>query len=160
MSHYPKIFFNSKVTEISEKSNSSFRKFKKIMTYVIFKITYVDYDGIHFSQVFGTFIILQHTDISSLLKLRTSLSFAIRIISLPNNLYGTSLSNSSTVELPIHESLIQFRHWSFFRGISFLHMKFLLLPSTLDKRRESPDFRTSRQSARNQGLGYIICDKL
>lgn len=48
----------------------------------------------------------------------------------------------------------------FFRGISFLHMKFLLLPSTLDKRRESPDFRTSRQSARNQGLGYIICDNI
>lgn len=36
----------------------------------------------------------------------------------------------------------------FFRGICFLHMKYLLSPSTLDKRRESPDFRTSRQSAR------------
>lgn len=116
------------------------------MTYVIFKITYVDYDGIHCSQVLATFIIIQHTVISSLLKLRTSLSFAICIISLPHYLYSTS-SNSSTVEHPIHESLKQFRHWYFFRGICFLHMKFLLSPSTLDKRRES-GFRTSRQSAR------------
>lgn len=93
LTQYPKNFFNFKVTEIS------FSLYNQIHRFGSLQIS----DVCHHQNCICR--LRRYSLISSLLKLRTLLTFAIRIVSLLHNLCITSLSNSSTAKLAIHETL-------------------------------------------------------